>query len=192
MAKRKMGKKKTAGRSGRKAGGSRKGKAPGRRPARASASAGPVPIKTGRGAGPAEIGEAVVRMIRSQAGDKAIWDKWWSPRCESVEGGETKMAWRGRKQIQAKSDWWTSDNEVVGGTVDGPYLGATGFSIRFRMDIRTKSTGKRTSMEEVGVYTVKDGKVIREEFMGLCPKPAEGSMEAKPEPAGAGAINEGM
>jgi hypothetical protein len=184
MAKKK--KSKSPARKTRKSGG-KTARRPARKTSRA-ASAGPVPVKTGRGAGPAEIGEAVVSMIRSQAGDKAIWDKWWSPRCESVEGGETKMAWKGRKQIQAKSDWWTSDNEMVGGSVEGPYLGATGFSVRFRMQVRTKSTGKVTSMEEVGVYTVQDGKVIREEFMGLCPPEGPGAVEAKPEPAAAGMV----
>jgi hypothetical protein len=33
------------------------------------------------------------------------------------------------------------------------------------MDVETKSTGKRETMNEVGVYTVQNGKIIREEFM---------------------------
>jgi hypothetical protein len=33
------------------------------------------------------------------------------------------------------------------------------------MDVEEKKTGNRRTMREVGVYTVENGKVIREEFM---------------------------
>ena len=32
------------------------------------------------------------------------------------------------------------------------------------MDVTPKMTGQRVSMVEVGVYTVEDGKIVREEF----------------------------
>jgi hypothetical protein len=136
------------------------------------AAGGPVPIVTGRGPTPAEIGAEVVQMIRARAGDEAIWARHWHRKCDSIEGGETRMAWRGLKQVRAKSDWWTQDHALRSGEVEGPYLGATGFAIRFKMQVETLSTGVIDSMEEVGVYTVQNGKVIREEFMGLSETPA--------------------
>ncbi|MEX2218148.1 MAG: nuclear transport factor 2 family protein [Phycisphaerales bacterium] len=170
MAKRK--KSKSPVRTARRGGGK-----PPRRPSKTAAkkkpakkaAAGPIPVSSGRGADPARIGAEVVRMLHANTGDKAIWDAWWSPQCESIEGSETRLAWRGRKQIQAKSDWWNSENEVVDGNVEGPYVGATAFSIRFRVQVRTKATGATQWMDEVGVYTVQNGKVVREEFMGLAP-----------------------
>jgi hypothetical protein len=148
-------------------------KSPGR------AASGPVPIVTGRGLTPAEIAHDVVQMIRSRAGDEAIWAKHWHKKCDSIEGSETRMAWRGMKQIRAKSDWWTQDHAIRGGGVEGPYLGATGFAIRFKMQVETLSTGVIDSMEEVGVYTVQNGKVIREEFMGLSGAKPDTSAESK-------------
>jgi hypothetical protein len=159
MARKKSAKK--PARSAKKA--ARKGaRKSGSRPAK-----GPVPVSSGRGASPAEIGAEVVQMIRASAGDPAIWARHWHNQCESVEGGKTAMAWRGMKQIKAKSDWWNQDHAIRGGSVEGPYIGATGFTIRFRAQVETLSTGAVESMEEVGVYTVKNGKVVREEFMGL-------------------------
>ena len=64
---------------------------------------------------------------------------------------------------------------------EGPYVGATGFSVKFRMDIKDNSTGRRTIMEEIGVYTVFNGKIIQEEFMYGSMTPAEA---AHPDPLG--------
>jgi hypothetical protein len=33
------------------------------------------------------------------------------------------------------------------------------------MSVTNRMTGERTDMSEVGVYTVKNGKIVREEFM---------------------------
>jgi hypothetical protein len=153
-----------------------------KKPARRGAN-GPVPIVTGRGLTPAQIAHDVVKMIRGRAGDEAIWAKHWHKKCDSIEGSETRMAWRGMKQIRAKSDWWTQDHAIRSGTVEGPYLGATGFSVRFKMQVETLSTGVIDSMDEVGVYTVQNGKVIREEFMGLTGAKSEAAAEPKPSDA---------
>ena len=52
-----------------------------------------------------------------------------------------------------------------GASAEGPFVGATGFAVKFTIDLETKSTGKRETMTEVGVYTVKNGKIVQEEFM---------------------------
>ncbi len=58
-----------------------------------------------------------------------------------------------------------SDNVIHGASTEGPFVVSTGFAVRFRMDVETKSTGQRRVMDEVGVYTVEDGKIVCEEFM---------------------------
>ena len=39
------------------------------------------------------------------------------------------------------------------------------FVVRYDMDVTDKSSKKRMQISEVGVYTVKDGKIVREEFL---------------------------
>ncbi len=136
---------------------------PARKPTKKSPA--PKPVKTGRGPTPAEIGTAVVANINAGRPDKLIWDKFWSPAVASVEGAGVALGWTGRKAMEAKCNEWLAGHTIHGCAAEGPYLGASGFSVKLRMDVEDKSTGRRTLMEEIAVYTVLNGKIIREEFM---------------------------
>ncbi|HLZ10156.1 MAG TPA: SnoaL-like domain-containing protein, partial [Chloroflexota bacterium] len=46
----------------------------------------------------------------------------------------------------------------------GPYPHDNRFAVRFVFDITNKETGKRTTMDEVGLFTVDNDKITREEF----------------------------
>lgn len=136
-----------------------------RKPASRTRSLKPRAITSGRGPSPADIGAVVVEAFNEHRPDVELWDRFWSDDVESVEGLGVSQAWRGRDAMQAKGEAWIAEHTVHSATAEGPYVGATGFSIRFRMDVEEKSTGNRILMEEIGVYTVRNGKVIREEFM---------------------------
>jgi hypothetical protein len=131
---------------------------------RSAGRAGPVMVKTGAGATPGEVGRAVVEGFNARAPEEQLWDRWWSRNAESIEGEGVSMMWAGRKALEAKSAHWLSEHTVHGASAEGPFVGATGFSVRFHMDVEEKATGARHVMEEIGVYTVKGGKIIREEF----------------------------
>jgi hypothetical protein len=135
----------------------------------------PVRVSTGTGASPEQIGRQVVTDFNK--GHYEINTKLWSTALECVEGGG--LAWRGLKNVESKNNFWNSANAVLGASAEGPYVGSTGFAIKFRMDVEDKNTRRRTIMEEVGVYSVKDGKIVREEFMYGSVLPAEAAM---PEP----------
>jgi hypothetical protein len=142
-----------------------------------AASTDPVAVKVGAGATPTEIGRAVVEGFNAGKPEHELWDRWWSKAIVSVEGGAKPMAWTGRKAMEAKSDWWRGSHTVHGASAEGPYVGASGFAIKFRIDAEETATGKREVMEEVGFYTVQKGKVVREEF--CCSgtrQPVSGSM----------------
>lgn len=162
---------------------------PAKKPARAPKKAGVpkvialgTPVRTGRGPGPAEIGADLVAMF-NRGLLKEIEDKWWSPKIVSTEGTGVSMEWRGRRAVNAKNSWWIEDHVMHGGSAEGPYVGSTGFAVRYRLDVETKSTGVREVMEEVGVYTVHNGKIVREEFMYSLarPEPVSGSAQATEE-----------
>lgn len=125
----------------------------------------PKPIGTGKGATPMEIGAAVVEHLRAQRPDAELWKKFWSKKAVSIEGGPQGMIWDGIKAIAAKSEQWMATHKIHSFSVEGPFVGATGFSLRFQMDVEDTTNGQRMNMAEVGVYHVKGGKVIREEFM---------------------------
>lgn len=123
----------------------------------------PVKISTGSGATPAELGHLLVsRFNQGQAETKG---ELWSNDLISIEGLGVSQAWIGMKAVDAKNSWWMSAHKLHGASAEGPYVGATGFAVRFKMDVEELATGKRTQMEEVGVYTVENGKIVTEEFM---------------------------
>lgn len=119
-------------------------------------------ITSGPGATTEELGKTLVSLFNQNKADD--WIKGvWSKDVESIEG--TGQVARGREQILSKWDWWTSNHEVMGASAEGPYVGATGFAAKFQLHVKDKSTGADMHMTEVAVYTVKNGKITREEFM---------------------------
>ena len=70
----------------------------------------------------------------------------------------------GLAAIKGKSEWWVSSHEIHSGSTEGPYVNGNQFMLHFDMDVTEKASGKRTQMREIGLYTVKDGKVVQEVF----------------------------
>jgi ketosteroid isomerase-like protein len=70
----------------------------------------------------------------------------------------------GLAAIRAKGEWWASNHEVHGGEVSGPYPNGNRFAVRFVFDVTHKPTSKRMKMDEIGLFTVENGKIVREEF----------------------------
>ncbi len=122
----------------------------------------PRAVTTGPGSSPAEIGASLVEMFNRNL-LREIEEMWWSPKITSIEG--TGQAWDGRAAVDGKNNWWAQTNRMVSGSAEGPYVGATGFAVKFHIETEDKTTGQRTVMDEVGVYTVRDGRIVQEEFM---------------------------
>ncbi|MBX3383288.1 MAG: nuclear transport factor 2 family protein [Phycisphaeraceae bacterium] len=143
-----------------------KAKPPARPSKSVAASTDPRPANTGTGPTPFEIGLQVVNDFNS--GKAELNDTLWAPSIVSVEGMGVNLAWHGRAAVDAKNQWWSSTHRVHGASAEGPYVGSTGFAIKFVMDVEDTATGKRETMTEIGVYTVENGKIVREEFMYAC------------------------
>jgi hypothetical protein len=133
-----------------------------KRPARKPA-AGPKPVKTGKGPSPLEVAQSVVALAGEGKLDE-VEQRWLAPGIVSVEGLGASLAWSGKKNVLAKYRTWEADHEIHAMDVEGPWVGATGFVLKYRIDVSQKSTGQRSQMEEIAVYTVQNGKIVREEF----------------------------
>ena len=83
---------------------------------------------------------------------------------EAVEMGQGRDS-VGLDAIRGKHAWWNSAMDVSGSSVSDPMLhGDDRFAVIFEVQGREKATGNTFDMKEVGVYTVADGKIVREEF----------------------------
>ncbi len=86
---------------------------------------------------------------------------------EAMSSPEMPQEMRGIDKIKGKNQWWYENNEVHGAKIEGPFPNGDRFAVRFHYDVTPKSgprKGKRFQMDEVGVYTVKNGKIGKEEF----------------------------
>lgn len=87
----------------------------------------------------------------------------YAPDIVSVEGGGAETV--GKAAVIHKSEVWQSNNTIHGEKVRGPYFSRSNeFAVHFTFDVTRKATDIRTTLDEVGVYTVKDEKITREQF----------------------------
>lgn len=131
--------------------------------AKSAAPAGVRPVSTGKGPSAQEVGQQLVTWFNE--GKMAECEGLWDKNITSCEGMGVGMEWVGRKAVDAKNADWMSKHTILGGAAEGPYIGSTGFAVKFKMHVKVNASGQEIQMNEVGVYTVKDGKIVREEFM---------------------------
>ncbi|MFL5585643.1 MAG: SnoaL-like domain-containing protein [Gemmatimonadaceae bacterium] len=114
----------------------------------------------------AAIGEELVSFCRAGRNMDAI-NSLYSPDIVSVESmGNEAMPRevKGLDAVRSKNQWWAENNEVHSATVDGPFIGEDKFAVYYNYDATFKPMNKRNNMEEMALYTVKDGKIVREQF----------------------------
>jgi ketosteroid isomerase-like protein len=111
-----------------------------------------------------DIANAFTEMLK--AGDHiGAAEKFNSPDIVSIEAMEGPMARvHGTAALKAKGDWWYANHEVHSFTAEGPYVNGDQFTVVFGIDLTPKETGKRMQSKEVGLYTVRDGRIIEEKF----------------------------
>jgi ketosteroid isomerase-like protein len=83
----------------------------------------------------------------------------------SMEGMPTEM--HGLDQVRGKTEYWEKNMEVHRANIGGPFVAGNKFVVQFDVDVTDKASKKRSEMSEIGIYTVKDGKVAHEEFLPL-------------------------
>ena len=112
----------------------------------------------------AELAKDFTDLLK-QGNSEAAASKYNADDVVSYEAMEGPMAVsKGKEALKQKSVWWQANHEVHSATVEGPFVNNNQFALRFKYDITPKETGKRVTMDEVGVYDVKDGKIVAERF----------------------------
>ena len=119
-----------------------------------------------------EVAKKLVEYCRKGEWMKAIDDLYakdiMSVEAQAMENMPAEM--RGIEQVRGKTEWWEKQMEVHSAKVTGPFVARDTFVVQFDVDVTDKASKKRMQMSEVGIYTVKDGKVAREEFLPLAQK----------------------
>ena len=71
---------------------------------------------------------------------------------------------KGLAAIKAKGEWWVANHEIHSASVTGPWPHGNRFIVGFQYDVTNKPSGRRMQMDEAGLYTIENGKIVREEF----------------------------
>jgi len=109
-----------------------------------------------------EVAKKVVELARKQAWYEAL-DTLYDNDIASVEA--TAPESRGKEAVRGKIDWWVNAMQVHSFKASEPFVAHNRFVVEYDADVTEKESEKRQKMSEAGVYTVKDGKIVREEFL---------------------------
>lgn len=96
-----------------------------------------------------------------------IQDELYAPDAISIEptwASQGLQSAEGLPAIKKKGqDFQNSIVEMHGGYCSAPVVGGTHFSVAMGMDVTLKGAG-RVKMDEIAVYAVKNGKIVKEQF----------------------------
>lgn len=112
-----------------------------------------------------EVGQKLIELCTSGHFFEAI-DTLYADDIVSVEAAETPMfagEIHGIAGVRDKNQRWSDANEVHSVRADGPWPHQDRFAVRWEFDV-TPQGGQRAKFDEIAVYTVQEGKVVREEF----------------------------
>lgn len=113
-----------------------------------------------------EVGKKLVELCKQNKNDEAV-KTLYSPDIVSVEAmsmPNMPAEIKGIEAVEAKGKWWMENHEIHSATVEGPYPNGDKFVVHFNYDVTNKPSKQRMKMDEMGLFTVEHGKIVREEF----------------------------
>ena len=118
-------------------------------------------LSSGKGPTAQEIGESLVALFNAGKSDEAE-STWYHRKIDSIE--DDGAVFKGWKGVQEKGKWWKENFTVLSMKAAGPYVCSTGFTVVYSGRVRM-ADGTEVNAHECGVYTVEDGRIVREQFM---------------------------
>lgn len=112
------------------------------------------------------VAQELVSLCRAGRNLDAI-AKLYSTKIVSIEAagdGTMPAEMTGINAIRQKNERWYASYEVHDVEVNGPFVGEHQFAVQYDFDTTFKPTGRRMRMSEMALYTVQDGKIVREQF----------------------------
>ena len=106
-------------------------------------------------------------LLAQQNKWEEIIDTYYDDEVESIEPSNSKSQpyTKGKPNVKAKAVHFTSMiEEFYSGYTTQPVFAGNLFSVGMGMDIKMKGAG-RMNFDEICIFTVRNGKIIREEFI---------------------------
>ncbi|HET9741735.1 MAG TPA: nuclear transport factor 2 family protein [Terriglobales bacterium] len=116
-----------------------------------------------------EVGKKLVELCQKGKETEAV-NSLYDANIVSIEaqaGPSGPARVQGLAAVKSKAEWWEGNNEIHSRQVDGPWPHGDRFIVHFKYDVTGKAgpmAGKRMTVDEAALYTVKNGKIVQEEF----------------------------
>jgi|SRR5580700_7341910 hypothetical protein len=112
----------------------------------------------------AQIASRLVEFCRRGDYD-AAHKELYAVNAVSIEPDSTpETTVRGLAGLAEKSKMFADTFEVHGGSISDPVVAGSFFSCAMTADVTDKKSGVRFTLEEICVFEVQDGKIVREQF----------------------------
>jgi ketosteroid isomerase-like protein len=115
------------------------------------------------------VGKKLVQLCKQGKNLDAV-NTLYAPNVVSVETHSMPnmpARMEGIDAIRKKNQWWFDNHDIHAFDCKGPWPHGDQFIVLHKIDVTAKEgpmKGKRMQAEECGLYTVKDGKIVKEEF----------------------------
>ena len=112
-----------------------------------------------------EVANRINELFKENKFDQ-VQNELFSEDCESIEPSQAPglKSVKGMAAIKQKAkDFNNSVEEMHNGWCSEPIVGGNSISVAMGMDATMKGMG-RIKMEEICIYEVKDGKIVKEQF----------------------------
>jgi hypothetical protein len=113
---------------------------------------------------PTEVAQRLVELCRQGAYETAQSELYAAEAVSIEPEGSPTPSVKGLEAIVGKGKHFTATFEVHGGMVSDPVVAGAFFSLSMAIDVTPRAGGPRFTMEEICLYEVRDGKIIREQF----------------------------
>ena len=110
-----------------------------------------------------DVAAGLVALCKEGKFDEAM-NAYYDESIVSVEPMGPSLETVGIEAVRGKAQWWNENMEVKGAAIEGPFVNADQFTVVYHLDVVQKADGKAIHMDEVALYTVESGKIVREVF----------------------------
>ena len=90
--------------------------------------------------------------------------KYWADDVASVEAMGESPVTKGKANVGKKAEEWYANNKVESAKLEGPWVNGDQFVVLFELAFTPKGKDM-IKMREIGVYTVKNDKIVEERFI---------------------------
>ena len=111
-----------------------------------------------------EIASGLVKLCQQGKNNEAI-AAYYAPDIKTTETMPELTVSHGLEAVHENAAWWEANMEEHGREITGPFISDDLFAVRFTYDVTDKSNSKRSTLDEIALYRVANGKISEARFL---------------------------